>query len=163
MRYAFDFDNLYRCIGSVCVHATWLEQELEDTITLIAGDDRVASIVRGQRGTNSVSAILRLLKDGAVGEEHRERIEAATREAGRLLEERDLIVHSVWLKKNGSRKGYILGTRTRATKTTRKEWSIPMLEVVVAKMERVQNRLGTVTHNAVAVEKGWGLMPVDDE
>jgi deoxyribodipyrimidine photolyase len=130
MRYAFDFDTLYRHIGTICVHATWLEQELEDTVTELAGSDRVAAIVRGQWGSNSVNAIKRLLAENVVAPEETAKLRQLLDRAGKVLETRDKIVHTVWAKTNDTKPEHIKSTYTRASGSISQEWNFVGLEAV---------------------------------
>ena len=162
MKYAYDFDTLYRHVGSICVRATDLEHELEDSVVLLAGGLHTDSIVRGQRGSNLISALRRLMNDGAVSSRDTERIRTLAKRSEKLLGARDQIVHSVWMKTNQNEPGFITGTHTKASKTTQTMWSLEMLAQVRRDLEETQTVLGTVVHNAVAASQGWGLLPEDD-
>jgi hypothetical protein len=161
-RKKFDFNDLYRAVGAICVQATWLEHALSDAVmTLAGGDTRVMLIVQGQRGSTSVGALLRLIKDGVGDEPYRSSLETEARSAKGLLEDRDRIVHSLWSKASATPDGHIQSILTRTSGTTKKVWSLPDLGAVEATMYRTRLRLDALANNAVAHEQGLDLIPLD--
>lgn len=158
MKYAFDFDELYRLVGSICVHATWLEHELEDTVAELTRSDQVAPLVQGERGTQLVRWIKRLVDNGAIEGEHAAELKALAGHAEKLLKTRDQVVHTLWMKRNQSAPGDITGTRTTWVGSSSTEWSLEKLAQLRQDLADAQTDVFDVTWNAFAEEKGNALM-----
>lgn len=156
------FDDLYRAIGTICVHATWLEHELEDTVVEIVGGEGIELVIRGQRGSNTINVIRRLLKENAVGSSEQTLLSAILKRAEMALEKRDQVVHSVWIVTNTTAPGHVRGTRTKASGSVSTDWSLKALEDVRVALEQIKLDLMVVSHNAVARKRGYGRLPPDN-
>jgi hypothetical protein len=100
-----------------------------------------------------------MLRDGVVDLEASTELVELTRRAGRLLEDRDEVVHSVWLFTNQTTPGHVTGARTRRTGTAQREWHPDDLEQLRQDLEDVELDISIAVHNALADEQGNARMP----
>jgi hypothetical protein len=130
-----DLNEVHRQVGAICVAATRLQWELEDTVVSLARTDRIAALVQGERNDNLARWIDRLIKQYESDNPRSAALIEAVNSARRLLDQRDLVVHSVWLLKNTT-PGHVTGTRTRRTQIESRLWSLVELEQLRQEMEK---------------------------
>jgi hypothetical protein len=153
------FAETHRQVGAICWAATHLELELMDAVAELARSQHVQAVVQGERGTTLIRWIERMLKDRVVSVKEAGELAALIRRADRLLNDRDEVVHSVWLFTNQTTPGHVTGARTRRSGTTQREWHPDDLEQLRQDLEDVQFDISVAVHNALADEQGNARMP----
>jgi len=130
-----------------------------DAVAELARSQHVQVLVQGERGSTLIRWIERMLKDRVVDIEAATELATLTKQASRLLEDRDEVVHSVWLFTNQTPPGHVSGTRTRRSGTAQREWHPDDLEQLRQGLEDLELDLSIAVHNALAEEQGNARMP----
>lgn len=153
------FAETHRQVGAICWAATHLELKLMDSVAELARSQHVQVVMQGERGATLIKWIERMLKDHVVDASFTAELTSLAKRASRLLEDRDEVVHSVWLFTNETTPGHITAARTRRSGTAQREWHPDDLEQLRQDLEDVELDISIAVHNALAEEQGNTRMP----
>jgi hypothetical protein len=153
------FAETHRQVGAICWAATHLELELMNSVAELARSPHVQVVAQGERGATLISWIERMLKDQVVDTNFTAELSSLIKRASRLLEDRDNVVHSVWLFTNQTTPAHITAARTRRSGTAQREWHTDDLEQLRQDIEDVQLDISIEVHNSLAKEQGNTRMP----